>query len=113
MEYNGWGHIVFTNTPYAPTNVPLFPSQIIEAICNLLIFAIIIVTYKRFKGTYISIAIYCILYSIVRFVLEFFRGDAIRGFLLNLSTSQWISILLFLIGIIVIMFNSKRKIEKV
>lgn len=38
------------------------------------------------------LALYCLMYAPVRFVLEFFRGDAVRGFWLGLSTSQWLSI---------------------
>lgn len=109
MEYNGFGHIIFTNTPYAPNNIPLFPSQLIEAICNTIIFIVLLVTYKKFTGTYKTIGIYCILYSIVRFTLEVFRGDAIRGIVLHLSTSQWISIILFIIGIAIFVHENKKK----
>lgn len=99
IEYSGFGHIVFHNTVFAPVNTPLFPTQILESICNLLIFIVLIITYKKYIGTYKTITLYCILYSVVRFSLEFVRGDLIRGSWLNLSTSQWISIALFLVGI--------------
>jgi phosphatidylglycerol:prolipoprotein diacylglycerol transferase len=99
MEYNGFGHIIFHDTPFAPTNIPLFPTQILESICNLIIFIILYKIYKKFAGTYKIITLYCILYSIVRFFIEFFRGDSIRGIFLNISTSQWISILLLFVGI--------------
>lgn len=97
-EYNGFGSITFYNTNLAPTGVPLFPIQIVESICNLIIFIIVLLTYKKFKGTYKTIALYSVLYSVVRFSLEFFRGDAVRGIIV-LSTSQWISIVLFIVGI--------------
>ena len=42
---------------------------------------------------------YMLMYPAARFVLEFFRGDAIRGFLFGLSTSQWISIGLFAVAV--------------
>ena len=112
MEYHGFGSVVFTNSPFVKPellNVPLFPSQIVESICNLIIFIILLVTYKKMKDSYKPIALYCILYSIVRFVLEFFRGDTVRGFLLNLSTSQWISILIFIVGIGILIYNNKHK----
>ena len=99
IEYNGFGHVIFHNTPSAPVNTPLFPTQILESICNLLIFIVLIITYKKYSGTYKTIILYCILYSVVRFSIEFLRGDLIRGLWLNISTSQWISIALFLVGI--------------
>lgn len=49
-----------------------------------------------------SIFYYVVYYSIVRFILEFFRGDEVRGIYFNLSTSQWVSVLLVLISVMVI-----------
>lgn len=108
MEYHGFGSITFHNTPYAPTGIPLFPMQIVESICNLIIFIILLITYKKFKGTYITIFLYFILYSVIRFILEFYRGDIARGILLGLSTSQWISIAIFIIVIILYMKIKKE-----
>ena len=111
MEYHGFGSIIFYNSDLAPIGVPLFPMQIVESICNLIIFIIILLTYKRFKGTYKTIALYSVLYSVVRFFLEFYRGDAARGIIV-LSTSQWISIALFIVGIALFIYDKKlRKIK--
>ena len=110
MEYNGFGAITFFNSLLAPNGIPLFPMQIVESICNLIIFIVILITYKRFLGTYKTVGLYLVLYSIVRFILEFFRGDLIRGIYFNLSTSQWISIILFIIGLVLLghSFSSKN-----
>lgn len=111
-EYNGFGSMVFYNTDLAPVGVPLFPMQIVESICNLMIFTIVLLTYKKFKGTYKTIALYAVLYSVVRFILEFFRGDASRGIVLGLSTSQWISIALVVIGIFLFVYENNKKQSK-
>ena len=100
-EYHGFGSIIFYNSEHAPNGIPLFPTQIVGSICNLIIFIILIITYKKYIGTYKTMGLYFILYSIVRFILEFFRGDLIRGIILGLSTSQWISIIIFIIGILI------------
>lgn len=105
-EYHGFGSITFYNTQLAPVGVPLFPIQIVESICNLIIFIIILITYKKFKGTYKTIAIYAVLYSVVRFALEFYRGDTVRGIIV-LSTSQWISIVLFIVGIALFIYDKR------
>lgn len=102
MEYHGFGAITFHDSLLAPNDVPLFPMQIVEAICNFIIFIVLLVTYKKFLGTYKTVGLYLVLYSIVRFTLEFFRGDLIRGIYFSLSTSQWISIVLFIIGIAIL-----------
>lgn len=109
MEYDGFGAIVFHNSVLAPNNVPLFPMQIVEAICNLIIFIILLCTYKKFLGTYKTLGLYVILYSIVRFILEFFRGDLIRGIYFSLSTSQWISIILLIFGIAIFIYEWRNK----
>lgn len=78
------------------------PVQLIESICNfILAFLLLYLSQKNMKkGT--LLALYLIIYPVLRFTLEFFRGDEIRGFLLSLSTSQWISIALFIVGIIML-----------
>lgn len=87
------GHNEFTE---AITRLPL---PLIEAGCNLLIMtALLILRHKHLKKGSLM-AIYFIAYAVVRFVDEFFRGDTIRGILFGLSTSQWISILVLLLGI--------------
>ena len=52
---------------------------------------------------------YFISYGIIRFSLEFLRGDEIRGRWLIFSTSQWISIVLIIAGIIWFALGSRKK----
>ena len=54
---------------------------------------------------------YLILYSLGRFMIEFLRGDMIRGEVGPFSTSQFISIFIFLIGAWLI-HNRQQKEEK-
>ncbi len=80
----------FGNTP---TGIPLLPIQLIEAAGLLTIFIILILIYFKTKNkTGYVVPVYLILYPILRFTLEFFRGDVERGLFLSLSTSQWVSI---------------------
>ena len=72
-----------------------FPVQLLEAAINLLLFLLLSRLLKRKKFEGHLACIYLLLYPVCRFFLEFLRGDAYRGFLLGLSTSQWISIILF------------------
>lgn len=92
-----FGFITFGNTLVPEINgVRRFPVSLLEALCNLLIFAVIFCLFRKgiFKGRLIYI--YVLLYAPIRFITEFLRGDTIRGFFLGLSTSQWISIILFI-----------------
>lgn len=77
----------------APLGVPLHPVQLYESIVCLALFALLVwlSRRKRFDGE--IILAYTALYAGARFVLEFFRGDADRGFVFSgaLSTSQFIA----------------------
>ena len=79
-----------------PLGVPLHPVQLYESIVCLALFAVLVrlSRRKRFDGE--VILGYTLLYAIARFVLEFFRGDADRGFVFGglLSTSQFIALIL-------------------
>ena len=83
--------VVFTASMGAPNGVPLLPVQLIEAGLNLLLFLLLAVLARRLQQKWVVLPLYLVLYSVLRFVLEFFRGDRIRGVYL-LSTSQWVSL---------------------
>jgi phosphatidylglycerol:prolipoprotein diacylglycerol transferase len=77
-----------------PSGIPLVPTQLIEAGSNLLIFAALIWVRRRRKYSGQVMFLYLLLYSAARFTIEFWRDDP-RGALFGLSTSQFISALLF------------------
>jgi phosphatidylglycerol:prolipoprotein diacylglycerol transferase len=90
--------------PYAtravgtPLDVPLHPTQLYEAGGVLLLFLglLWLAGRKRFQGQ-VTLA-YLFGYAVVRFAIEFYRGDASRGTVLGgwVSTSQFIAILVVL-----------------
>lgn len=90
--------IVFENSAYAPNHVPLLPTQVISSVLNFLHFAILLWLSKRLHRDGQLAGCYLIFYSIGRFILEFFRGDMIRGNVGSLSTSQFISLFMALAG---------------
>lgn len=99
---NEWG-FVYTNAPIAESNgVIRLPIQLIEAGGNLILFFVLHMLSKRKPPKGVIFSLYLILYPMMRFTTEFFRGDEIRGFFLWFSTSQWISMLLFLVGILLL-----------
>lgn len=76
-----------------PLGIPLLPIQLIESVGLLILFIILLTLFLKFpKKNGLVTVVYAISYAIMRFVLEFFRGDDDRGRLGFLSTSQWISI---------------------
>ncbi len=89
-------------------DVQRFPVQLLESLLNLLLFALLFYLLKnnKLKGRLFSL--YIIVYAVIRFFDEFLRGDSYRGFILGLSTSQFISILTFVCGIIYIVIFVRR-----
>jgi len=91
-----------------PLNVPLHPTQLYEAGAGLIIFVVLMLLEKRpgsFPGrTFWSFAF---LYSLLRFFIEFYRGDD-RGLVLGLlSTSQFISVVLGPISLVMLWYLSR------
>ncbi len=77
-----------------PADVAVIPTQLIESGLNLLLFiALLLFTRKRRRG-FTTLYVYLIAYGVERFLLEFLRGDEIRGIFWIFSTSQWISLAL-------------------
>lgn len=85
-------------TSGTPMDTPLHPTQIYESIATALICAFLLwlVPRKKFQGQVVMS--YVVLYAIARFTIEFWRGDASRGFVFSelLSTSQFIAIVMVL-----------------
>lgn len=80
----------------APLGVPLHPVQLYESAVCLALFGFLVWLSRRSHRNGDVIVAYTLLYAIARFVLEFFRGDADRGFVFGgvLSTSQFIGIMM-------------------
>ena len=73
------------------------PVQLIESAYNFILFAVLMILLYRSKRTRGRITpLYLTCYAVFRFVIEFFRGDLVRGGIGVLSFSQIISILILI-----------------
>ena len=81
------------------TTANRFPSQLVEAMLNILLFIMLLCLFTKNKFKDKLLYVYLLSYAIIRFTLEFFRGDVHRGIYGVLSTSQYIScgILIYII----------------
>ena len=112
--YEGFGHVIYKNTlSDVPAGVGIFPVQLLEAFLLFVIFAgflVIFLKKRRNLGEFTLFPFYILTYSIVRFGLEFLRGDSERGFFWIFSTSQWICILGVAISVVwILRCNAARK----
>lgn len=76
------------------SGVRRFPVALLESAFCFLIFALLLYCNRKKIARGKCVYLYLTIYPIGRFLIEFLRGDEIRGFLFGLSTSQWISLIL-------------------
>lgn len=108
LPYHGWGAVRIEGASGA---LSVFPIQAVESLLNLLLFAVLLRCGKVGWSGRRMLSLYLTSYSVSRFTLEFFRGDLIRGISYGLSTSQWISLVLFFFGVILLfppLFQKKQ-----
>ncbi len=96
--------VTFTDSDAArrvgvPLDIPLHPTQLYEAMGNLVLFGILWWRYRHGYKTGELLGYYLVLYSILRFGVEFFRHhEQALPFGLPLSLTQWISLALLALG---------------
>lgn len=110
-----WG-VVFTDPvcQAEPLNTPLYPTQLWEAGYILLVMVVLLVIKKYSQKFYGQLfLLYLLLYAFGRSVLEIFRGDVARGFIIDdiLSNSQFIALLILAgVGVIYSRWSKKNAI---
>ncbi len=91
-----------------PLGVPLHPTQLYEAGTELVILGVLLWLERRgrsFPGR--TFWTYILLYSVARFAIEFYRGDP-RGSIGIFSTSQFVSLILAPVAVVMLMFLGRR-----
>ena len=109
IEYEGFGAIWSVEKG---RGISLFPVQPLEALLNLALFAALVAYTRKRRPGMRTLYVYLAAYGVIRFSLEFLRGDLIRGIYGSLSTSQWISIGLICIAAAAILIQKKKKTEE-
>lgn len=111
-----WG-VKFSELGHEITGVPidahLHPTQLYESFAMLLVFVFLLWLHKRKRFSGQVILAYALLYSIIRFSIEFVRDDP-RGDILGLttltglSTSQMISLAIGVIALILLIARNRN-----
>lgn len=97
-----------------PTDVHLHPTQLYESFAMLLVFFFLLWLHKRKRFDGQVLLVYALLYSVIRFAIEFVRDDP-RGDILGLttltglSTSQLISIVIGISSLIILIVRRKTR----
>lgn len=92
-------------------NAPLWPAEVWEGQIDVILFALLIIfqsrPYKRGQCCFL----YVMLYSALRFFLEFLRGDYVEPFLFGLKSAQATSLIFFFIALIGFIGSGLRKTQ--
>lgn len=89
----------------------IHPVQIYESLLLLFLGFIFLKIIEKLS-TLQALIYYLLLYGASRFFLEFFRGDLVRGEIFNLSSSQFISIILIIMAISLKIISNKMDFFK-
>ncbi len=92
--------------------IHLHPTQIYESVSLFILFAGLMVLFKRRRFDGQVALVYLMTYPIIRSIIEIYRGDTIRGFVIDgiLSTSQFISVLV-LVGSSFVLANRLKQVK--
>lgn len=96
----------------APKDVPLFPVQLLESGLNFILALILQICFQKLQKKEYVISFYLLAYAVIRMATEQFRYDAERGIWLGLSTSEWISIGIFLCGLFLLFLQKYKSSAK-
>lgn len=96
--------------------VPRVPIQLFEAgfefLLAGLLWWLLVRSMKTGKLQGSLLSLYLLIYPVGRFILEFWRGDEYRGFVFGLSTSQFISIIVFFCAAGYLVYRKVRSSKK-
>jgi phosphatidylglycerol:prolipoprotein diacylglycerol transferase len=111
-----WG-VQFTELGHeitgVPTDVHLHPTQLYESFAMLIVFFFLLWLHKRKQFSGQVILLYGLLYSVIRFAIEFLRDDP-RGDILGLtsltglSTSQMISLVVGITALVMLIVRWRK-----
>ena len=107
VPYDGPLSVTYPSASFAPSGIPIFPVQLVEAACLLCLSLVLSLVSRCTRGRHV-LSTYLMLYSLVRFFLERYRYDEARGFILALSVSQWISLLLIVAGAVIFLIERRQ-----
>jgi len=89
----------------------LHPAQLYEAGATLLIFIALLLMLRRRRFHGQIILAYAILYSVARFIIEYWRNDP-RGEIFDLSTSQFIAIIIFIGALAMFIYRMRKPVAE-
>ena len=109
-EYTGLFSVTYIHSPQEI--ISCFPIQMVETLLEFVTFFALFGIYKNKKEINL-LKIYLATYATFRFILEFMRGDTIRGLFGQLSFSQCISIIIISALVFLSIMQRKTNVRRI
>jgi phosphatidylglycerol:prolipoprotein diacylglycerol transferase len=107
-----WAISFPADNPLHPPTTPVHPTQIYDALLNLVVYIFLAWLFRRKKFDGQVFATYLLCYAVTRSFVEYFRGDYTDlHYHLGLTPAQWISVPIFVTGLVLAVMLSRRGAE--
>lgn len=95
----------------AQTSLAVHPVQLYEAALGFCVYGLLMVVHRKRKQPGVTTVAYLMAYAIVRFIIEFFRGDE-RAMIMGMTIAQIVSLALLVSGILLFLIVHRRPVAR-
>jgi phosphatidylglycerol:prolipoprotein diacylglycerol transferase len=98
----------------APSGLPLYPTQIMESVGLFLIIIVLTLVLRRPRPVGLVLAYYLALSGLLRFAVDFYRGDNRGPKILLLAPTSWAALAILVTGLTlgIIILNRRKKLSQ-
>ena len=101
-----------TNCPDLDSTMPVHPTFLYESLVNLALFFVLLLVRKKSKHNYEATCVYLVVYGLARFFIESLRTDSLYLGNTAIRTSQLLSFILMVIGLVYIFFANLKVVKR-
>ena len=95
-------------SPDSTEVISLQPSQLYSTVNALILCGVSLIVFRYRTRNGLVLAVGMLLYPIARFIIEYLRGDEMGKFGTSFTISQWVSIAMFVSGVMYTFWLLKR-----
>jgi phosphatidylglycerol---prolipoprotein diacylglyceryl transferase len=104
-----WAISFPADNPLHPPTYPVHPTEIYDALLNLILYGFLAWLFRRKKFDGQIFATYLLCYAVTRSFVEYFRGDYTNlHYHFGLTPAQWVSVPIFVAGLALAAILSRR-----
>ena len=94
------------------STMPVHPTFLYESLVNLALFFILLFVRKKSKHNYEATCVYLVVYGFARFFIEGLRTDSLYIGNTAIRTSQLLSFILMVVGLVYIFYANVKNVER-